>query len=69
MRMSYGQRAEMIATHAWETWTKNGLGLDSNQLFATVQAVNDAVADAWTDGISDIAWLDATLKRLGEVRS
>lgn len=61
----YETRRDMITTHAWETWTKNGLGLDEDDRAQTTKSVQDAVNNAYIDDISDSDWLAATLKRLG----
>lgn len=63
--LTYEQRCDMITTHAWETWTKNGLGLDDEDRAQTTHTVQDAVNNTYHDEISDIDWLAATLKRLG----
>jgi hypothetical protein len=61
----YATRRDMIVTHAWETWTKNGLGLDSEDRDQTTKTVQDAVNNTYVDDISDSDWLAATLDRLG----
>lgn len=62
--MTYEQRLDMIVTHAWETWTKNGLGLDDDDRIQTSKTVQDAAANAYVDDMNDGDWLAATLKRL-----
>jgi hypothetical protein len=61
---TFEQRLDTIVTHAWETWTNNGLGLDSEEREETAKTVKDAAASAYLDNMTDIAWLDATLARL-----
>ena len=65
MTLSYETRRDMIVTNAWETWTKNGLGLDSEDREETTKTVQDAVNNTYFEDISDSDWLAATLKRLG----
>jgi hypothetical protein len=67
--MDYETRRDMIVTHAWETWTKNGLGLDDEDRWQTTKSVQDAVNNAYTDDITDSAWLEATLKLLGHQKT
>ena len=62
--MSYETRLDTIVTHAWGTWTKNGLGLDSDDRKETLRSVQDAANNTYIEGISDLDWLNATLKRL-----
>ncbi len=63
--LTYEQRRDMITTHAWETWTNNGLGLDDDDRMQTEKSVQDAVANTYVEDMSDEEWLAATLKRLG----
>ena len=63
--MDYETRCDMIVTHAWEKWTKNGLGLDDEAREETAKTVADAANNTYHDEISDTDWLTATLKRLG----
>jgi len=63
--LTYEQRLDMITTNAWETWTNNGLGLDTEDREETSKSVADAAANTYTDDMSDTEWLAATLKRLG----
>jgi hypothetical protein len=63
--MSYEQRRDMIVVHAWERWTKNGLGLDAEDRRETEKSVQDAVNNSYLDDITDTEWLAATLKLLG----
>jgi hypothetical protein len=65
--MTHETRRDMIVTHAWETWTKNGLGLDAEDREATTKTVQDAVNNTYVEDISDLDWLTATLKRLDGV--
>lgn len=62
--LSYEDRADMITTHAWETWTNNGLGLDDDTRKQTEKTVQDEVSNTYGEGISDAEWLSATLARL-----
>lgn len=63
--LTYEQRHDMIVTHAWERWTKNGLGLDDDMREQTTKSVHDAATNVYTDDMTDVEWLDATLARLG----
>lgn len=62
--MNWETRRDKIAMHAWETWTKNGLGLDDWDREQTAKTVNDKVSNAYQDGMTDSEWLTATLKLL-----
>jgi len=59
------ETAARVAAAAWETWTKNGLGLDADDREQTAKAVNDATNNAWLYDMDESAWLAATLSRLG----
>ena len=63
--LSYEDRRDMIVTHAWETWTKNGLNMDEDMRRETEKSVGDAVNNTYVEDITDTDWLAATLKRLG----
>ena len=65
--MDWGTRHAMIASHAWETWTNNGLNLDDEDRWQTGRHAQDASNNAYFDGMSDQEWLDATLKSLGQI--
>lgn len=60
----YETRRDTIVTHAWEIWTKNGLGLDAEDREETSKTVKDAANNAYVDDMTDAQWLDATLARL-----
>ena len=60
----YETRRDMIATHAWEQWTKNGLRMDEEDRRESEKAVQDAVANVYTNDMTDEQWLAATLSRL-----
>jgi len=62
--LDYDTRRDMIVTHAWETWTKNGLNLDEDMRRETEKSVQDAVNNTYVEDISDRDWLAETLKRL-----
>lgn len=62
---TWESRRDTIATHAWETWTKNGLHMDREDLVESGKSAADAATNAYVDGASDMEWLAATLKRLG----
>jgi hypothetical protein len=66
--LTYKQRRDMIVTHAWETWTQNGLKLDSDMKRETAKTVRNKTINSYYDGISDIEWLKATLKALESIR-
>ena len=62
--MNWETRHEMIAMHAWEAWTNNGLNLDEDERWQTGRHAQDASNDSYLDGMSDQEWLDATLVSL-----
>lgn len=62
--MSFEDQRDTITTHAWEAWTNNGLLLDDEDREQTTKSVQDAVTNTYVDGIDEIEWLNATLKRL-----
>lgn len=55
---------DAVITAAWETWTQNGLGLDTDEREQTTKSVADAVTNVWQPDMDDAAWLAATLARL-----
>jgi len=55
---------DTVVTHVWETWTKNGLGLDDDELEQTIKTVQDAVNNEWLENISQENWYRAALARL-----
>ena len=59
--LNYETRLDTIVTHAWETWTKNGLGLDADDREETTKTVQDAATNAYQDDMTDSEWLVATL--------
>jgi hypothetical protein len=61
----YEVRRDMIVTHAWEIWTKNGLGLDADERTHTEKLVIEAVTHTYAEDITDEDWLAAALARLG----
>jgi hypothetical protein len=63
--LTYEQRCDMITMHAWETWTKNGNGMDDDMRRETERTVQDAVNNTYCDGIADTEWLATTLRKLG----
>ena len=63
-RLNSHERRDMIVSNAWETWTKNGLNLDTDMRRETEQTAQDAANNTYYDGIDDIEWLTATVKRL-----
>jgi hypothetical protein len=62
--MTYEQRFDMVVTHAWETWTKNGLNLDDDMRVQTTKSVQDAAANVYTKSMDDVEWVQATVRRL-----
>jgi hypothetical protein len=67
--LSFEDQVNTIAIHAWEQWTKNGLGLDEDTSNQTMKTVNDIVNNEWVEGISEVEWLNRsvlTLKQLTE---
>ena len=65
MYATHEDRRDTIVTHAWETWTKNGLGLDDEMQMETVRTVRYVVNHTYVVGITDSDWLAAAIKRLG----
>ena len=63
--MDYETKHSMVSTHAWETWTKNGLGLDDDARIETAKTVQDAVTNVYVEGLNVVSWLSRTLERLG----
>jgi hypothetical protein len=61
---TFEQRLDAIVTYAWEIWTNNGLGLDSEDREETAKTVKDVATNAYLDNMTDTAWLEATLARL-----
>ena len=63
--MDYENRRDMIVTHAWEAWTKNGLNLDDEARSETAKTAKDAVNNTYEGGLqTDLEWLAAALRRL-----
>lgn len=60
----WAERLNVVATHAWDAWTKNGLNLDDAGRVQTWKSVQDAANNAWQPRMTDIAWLSAALQRL-----
>jgi hypothetical protein len=56
---------DCVCLHAWERWTQNGLGLDTDDCDLTMKSVQNAATNAWQDGMNTSAWLHATLQALG----
>ena len=64
MNTTYEIRRDTIVMHAWETWTRNGLTINPDHDEETIKTVQDAVNNTFTDDISDLEWLAATLQKL-----
>jgi hypothetical protein len=62
--MPFEDQLNTITVHAWEQWTNNGGGLDDEDREQTTKSARDAAANTYTDGIDEIEWLNATVKRL-----
>ena len=62
---AWENRFDAVTTHAWEAWTKNGLGLDHDERENALKSVRDAANNAWIDGMTDREWLEVTLESLG----
>jgi hypothetical protein len=62
----YEQRRDIIVTHAWEKWTRNGIYLDDEGRRETEKSVQDAANNAYVDDITDKEWLAATLLLLSK---
>lgn len=63
--MTWEDRYDAVVVAAWERWTKNGLGLDTDDVEQTTKSVRDAATNVWQDGMGDMEWIAATLARLG----
>jgi hypothetical protein len=61
---TYNQQHDTVVIHVWETWTKNGLGLDADERSQTLQSVQDAATNAYTEDAPMHEWAAATLARL-----
>lgn len=61
----YPSRAETIATHAWEIWTCNGLGMDVFERGRTSTQAMEAARNAFHRDYTSSQWLARTLERLG----
>lgn len=61
---NWEQDYECVCLHAWERWTQNGLGLDTDDCNLTMKSVQNAATNAYQDGMTQGAWLDATLRTL-----
>jgi hypothetical protein len=57
-------RLKDVSHAAWLIWTVNGLGLDEFELKRTSKSATDAANNAYVEDISDMDWVDETLKRL-----
>jgi hypothetical protein len=62
--LTYEQQHDTVVTHVWETWTQNGLGLDPDEQAQTLQSVQDAATNAYTENAVLHEWAAATLRRL-----
>jgi len=62
--LNYETRRDMIVTHAWERWTKNGLWMNEEAREETAKIVKDTVNNYYHDDITDAQWLAATLDSL-----
>ncbi len=67
--MTYESHLDTIVTHAWEIWTKNGLRMDAEIRRETEKTVKDAAANSYAEGMSDVEWLAATVKRLAGIEA
>jgi hypothetical protein len=61
---TYNQQHDTVVTHVWETWTKNGLGLDADEKFQTLQSVQDAATNVYIKNMLPHKWAAATIVRL-----
>jgi hypothetical protein len=63
--LDYDTRLDLVVTHAWETWTKNGMGYDDDMIDQTAKTVQDTANNSYIDEMTNMEWLAATLKALG----
>jgi hypothetical protein len=61
---TWEQRFDTITTSAWEAWTKNGFGLDQDDIEQTIKTAQDAATNAWAEGMTDKQWLEEALSIL-----
>jgi hypothetical protein len=66
--LDYDTRFDLVVTHAWQTWTHNGLGLDADMVDETTKTVEATASNEYMDNMDNMEWLAATLKRLGHSR-
>lgn len=62
--MTYEQTAEAIATAIWEISTGNGRNLGRDDFDSHMQNCHAAVANSFTDDITEEEWHDAALARV-----
>lgn len=55
---------DALTVAVWEAWTKNGLGLDDDAREQTIKSVQDALTNAWQDGMTEAQWQAAAIARL-----
>lgn len=56
---------DALTVAVWEAWTKNGLGMDDDAREQATKSVQDALTNAWQDGMTEAEWRAAAEKRLG----
>ena len=55
---------EIVATHAWESWTSNGRGMDQGMLQQTAKSALGAAANSYRELYTDDQWIAACLALL-----
>lgn len=61
----YQASYDALTVAVWEGWTKNGLRMDPDDREQAVKAVQDALTNTWTEGMTEVEWQAAALARLG----
>jgi hypothetical protein len=64
MNTNWETQYDAVVLHAWEQWTQNGLGLDTEDCAQTIKSVQNAATNAWQDGMADDQWIYATIRLL-----
>ena len=62
--LSWEIRYDAVVVAAFETVTKNGLGNSYDLNEQVIKSCRDAATNAWDEGMDDVEWIAATLKRI-----
>jgi len=57
-------RYDAVVVAAYETWTRNGSGLDDVDCERAIKSCRDAATNVWRCGMTDADWYVETLRRL-----